>query len=77
MKAGERLLIVTKCLGDMVQNAWENIAENLGFVENSNFIRESTEAAVSRFSAVNSHENTCGGVQLYITVTELNLVVLM
>ena len=77
MKAGERLLIVTKCLGDMVQNAWENIAENLGFVENSNFIRESTEAAVSRFSVVNSHESTCGRVQLYIKVTELNRLVLL
>ena len=59
----------TKCLG-------ENCRKLLN-KKNVNFIREGTEAAVSRFSAVNSHENTCGGVQLYIKVTELNLVVLM
>ena len=30
----------------MVQNLWEKITENLGFVENSNFIRGNREAAV-------------------------------
>ena len=59
----------------MVQNAREKIAENLDFVENISFIREGTEAAACRFSAVNSQENTCGGVQLYSKVTELNPVI--
>ena len=59
----------------MVQNSWEKIVENLDFVENINFIREGTEVAVCRFSAVNSQENTCGRVQLYRKVTELNPVI--
>ena len=42
------------------------IGENLDFVENSNFIRESTEAAVRRFSVINSQENTCDRVELNI-----------
>ena len=57
----------TKCLG-------ENCRKLLN-KKNVNFIREGTEAAVSRFSAVNSHENTCGGVQLYSKVTELSPVI--
>ena len=57
----------TKCLG-------ENCRKILN-KKNVNFIREGTEAAVSRFSAVNSHENTCGGVQLYSKVTELSPVI--
>ena len=42
------------------------IGENLDFVENSNFIRESTEAAVHRFSVINSQENTRDRVELNI-----------
>ena len=57
----------TKCLG-------ENCRKLLN-KKNVNFIREGTEAAVSKFSAVNSHENTCGGVQLYSKVTELSPVI--
>ena len=48
----------------MVQNVWEKCSENLDFVENSNFIRESTEAAVRGFSGKNSRENPLDGVQL-------------
>ena len=32
---------------EMVQNVYGKIAETLGFVEHSNFIRGSTEAAVT------------------------------
>ena len=46
----------------MVQNVWEKITENLGYVENSNFIRGSTEAAVRGCSGINSKENTGGGI---------------
>ena len=48
----------------MVQNIWEKIAENLGFVENNNFIRGSTEVAVHRCSDINKQESSCGGVLL-------------
>ena len=48
----------------MVENVWENIAENLVFVENGNFVRESTEAAVPKCSGINSQENTRGRVLL-------------
>ena len=37
----------------MAQNIWEKIAENIGFVENDNFIRGSTEAAVLGCSSIN------------------------
>ena len=47
-----------------VQNVWKEIAENLDFVENSDFIRESIEAAFHGCSVINSQENTCGGVVL-------------
>ena len=50
----------------------EKIGENLDFVKNSNFIRESTEAAVRRFSVINSQENTRDRVKLNSKVTELN-----
>ena len=43
----------------MVQNIWEKIAGNLDFVENSNFIRESTETDVHGCSGTNSQEITC------------------
>ena len=36
-------------------------AENLDFLENSNFIRRSTEADFRGCSAVHLQENTCGG----------------
>ena len=39
----------------------KSIAENLDFVENSNFVRRSIEAGSSLYSGVNSQENTCGG----------------
>ena len=49
----------------MVQNVWAKIAENLDFVENSNFlIRRSTKAGVRGGSRVNSQENTRDGVLL-------------
>lgn len=48
----------------MTQNAWEEIAKNLNFVENSNFIREITEAAVRSCSGVNSEQNTHNEVLL-------------
>ena len=39
----------------------KKIGQNLDFVENSNFIRESIGAGFRGFSAVNSQENTHGG----------------
>ena len=42
----------------MVQNVCEETTEDLRFVENNNFIRGSTEAAVRRCSEINAHENT-------------------
>ena len=50
----------------------EKIGENLDFVENSNFTRESTEAAVRGFSVINSQENTRGRVEVNSKVTERN-----
>ena len=38
---------------DMVQHVWENIAENLDFLEKKIFIRESTKSAVHRCSGIN------------------------
>ena len=49
---------------DTVQNVWEKIAENLDFVENSNFIRGNTEAVVRCCSGVNCQKNIHGGVLL-------------
>ena len=46
---------------DIEQNVWEKITENLGFVENSNFTSESTEAAVRGCSSIYSEENTRAG----------------
>ena len=48
----------------MVQNVWEKIAENLDFIENGNFIGESTEAAVRGCSGINSVEDARGRVLL-------------
>ena len=45
----------------MVRNVSEKTAESLDFVENSNFITGSTEAAVRR-PFENSQENTSVGV---------------
>ena len=42
---------------DMVENSWGKIPENLDFVENSKFIRESAEAAVCRCFGENSLES--------------------
>ena len=50
----------------------EKIGENLDFVENSNFTRESTEAAVHGFSDLNSQENTRDRVEVNSKVTERN-----
>ena len=41
---------------DTVQNVWEKIAENLDFVENSNFATKSAEAAVDGCSGINSQD---------------------
>ena len=49
---------------DVVKNVCEKIAKNLDFVENSNFIRGSTEAAALSCSGVNSQKNTHGGALL-------------
>ena len=42
---------------DMVENSWGEIPENLNFVENSKFIRESLQAAVSGCFGANSLES--------------------
>ena len=42
----------------------KNVAENSDFVENSNFIRKSTEAAVRGCSGMNWQEDTHGVVLL-------------
>ena len=47
----------------MVRNVEEKTAESLDFVENSNFITGSAEAAVRRRSE-DSQENTSVGVKL-------------
>lgn len=36
----------------MVKNIWEKIAENLDYIEKSNFMRRSTELAVDGSSGV-------------------------
>ena len=46
----------------MEQSVCEKIAENLYFVESSNFIRESTEAAFLGRSGINLQEHAQGGV---------------
>ena len=55
----------------MVQNVWDKISENLGFVENNNFISESTNAAVSECSGVNSQKIPMA-LSCYSNVTGLN-----
>ena len=47
---------------DIEQNVCEKIAVKLDFAENSNFLRESTDAVVCRCSGINSQEETRGGV---------------
>ena len=47
-----------------VQNACEEIAENLDFEENNYFIRGSTAAAVRGCSVINSQQNTRDAVLL-------------
>ena len=48
----------------MTQNVWEDIVKNACFVENSNFIRRSTEAPVRKCSSNNSQKNTRSGILL-------------
>ena len=48
----------------MVQNGLEKTTEDLGFVENSSFIRGSTEEAVRGCSGISAHENTRDSVLL-------------
>ena len=40
----------------MVQKVFEKIVDNLDFVENINYIRESSETAVLEFSGINLQE---------------------
>ena len=49
---------------DVVQNIWEKTTENFDFVENSNIIRRSAEAAVRGCSGEKSQKNTEDGVLL-------------
>ena len=49
----------------MAQKVFEKIVDNLDFVENINYIRESSETAVRKFSGVNLQENTHAGVLLW------------
>ena len=48
----------------MKKNVWQKIAENLDFVEHSDFIRGSIGSAVRECPAINSKENSHDGVQL-------------
>ena len=57
-------LCVSEVLRDVVQKVFEKIVDNLDFVENINYIRESSETAVHGFSGINLHENTSAGVLL-------------
>ena len=61
VKAGKRLLAVKKCSKCLGEN-WRK----LRFCRKHYFIRESTEAAVCRFSVINSQENTRDRVELNI-----------
>ena len=48
----------------MIQNIWGKIAENLNFVENINFIRESIVAAACGYSGTNLQKITQEGLSL-------------
>ena len=48
----------------MIQNIWGKIAENLNFVENINFIRESIVAAACGYSGTNLQKMTQEGLSL-------------
>ena len=48
----------------MVRNVLQKTTEDLGFVENSSFIRGSTEEAVCGCSGISAHENTRDSVLL-------------
>ena len=62
----------------MVQNAWERISGNLDFVENDNFVRESTKAAIRGFSGINSRMSQMPLTEsYYIKVTGLKPVFLL
>ena len=49
---------------DVVQSIWAKTTENFDFVENSNIITRSAEAAVRRCSGEKSQKNTEDGVLL-------------
>ena len=55
---------MSEVLRDVLQKVFEKIVDNLDFVENINYIRESSETAVHEFSGINLHENTSAGVLL-------------
>ena len=62
----------------MVQNAWERISGNLDFVENDNFVRDSTKAAIRGFSGINSRMSKMSLTEsYYIKVTGLKPVFLL
>ena len=46
----------------MEENFGQKIAEDLEFVEYSNFIRRSTESDVRWCRGIDSEENTCGRI---------------
>ena len=47
---------MSEVLRDVVQKVFEKIVDNLDFVENINYIRESSETAVLEFSGINLQE---------------------
>ena len=47
----------------MVQKVWEKTAENLDFIEYSNFIWETTEAAFRRCSDIKFHYGKIAGIR--------------
>ena len=49
----------------MIQNVWEKIAKNLGFVENSNFSKGSTEAAVRGCSSTEAAFRRCSDKKVF------------
>ena len=61
----------------MVQNKWEKTAGNLEFVENVNYIRGSTEAAVCECSGTDLHYKIHVMESCYIEVTGLKAVSLL
>ena len=60
----EKFHIYDEVLRYVVKKVFEKIVDNLDFVENINYIRESSETAVLEFSGINLQENTSAGVLL-------------